>query len=109
MPPEFPQSLESMAMTANLSEDDRPYFDKLVAAAKQLIGDSPSEKFSLKKMPIEKKRQLSNLMELMRVYLVDKMGMPQALVPAVVFTSSLFVRSRLHANKGVLAARRIPG
>jgi len=28
------------------------------------------------------------------------MGMPHLLVPAVVFTSSLFVRSWLHANKG---------
>lgn len=41
-----------------------------------------------------------------RVYLVDKIGMPRALVPLVVFVAALFVRSPLHANKGVLVARR---
>jgi SAM-dependent methyltransferase len=41
-----------------------------------------------------------------RVYLVDKAGLPRALVPMVTAVAALLVRSPLHANKGVLVARR---
>jgi 2-polyprenyl-3-methyl-5-hydroxy-6-metoxy-1,4-benzoquinol methylase len=42
-----------------------------------------------------------------RVYLVEKARMPRVLVPLVTGLAAVVVRSRLHANKGVLAARRL--
>lgn len=42
-----------------------------------------------------------------RIYLVDRAGLPRVLAPFFAAVAGLVVRSRLHANKGVLAARRI--
>lgn len=57
---------------------------------------------------VEKINELSWPLDLyVRVYLVDKVGMPRALAPLVTALAALVVRSRLHANKGVLVARRL--
>lgn len=40
-----------------------------------------------------------------RVYLIEKQGVPEALGPLLVWLSRPLVRSRLHANKAVLVAR----
>jgi SAM-dependent methyltransferase len=40
-----------------------------------------------------------------RIYLIEKRGLPKALAPLLVLLLTPFIRSRLNANKGVLTAR----
>ena len=40
-----------------------------------------------------------------RVYLIEKRGLPKAFGPVIVLLLKPFVRSRLNANKGVLVAQ----
>lgn len=67
-----------------------------------------SEREGFQALRVECINELSWPLDLyVRIYLVDKAGLPRVLVPVVTAIAAIFVRSRLHANKGVLAARRL--
>ena len=66
-----------------------------------------AEREGFEVLRVESINELSWPLDLyVRVYLVEKAGLPRKMTPLVTAIAAIFVRSRLHANKGVLVARR---